>query len=247
MIQISILNYILKEGTMNNPQLLIVEDELNLGETLKDFLESNHYNPTHAMSCEVARQMFTEKKPDIVLMDIGLPDGDGIELAKEFRDKEKELIILFLSAMNDPETKFKGLEMGADDYITKPFDVRELLLRLERILKNKSKRNEHLEEIVLGDLKIWFKRFEVQNAQGDIISLSQKEVSILELLYSKKNTVVSRDEIIEKVWGQNSFPSNRTVDNYIVNLRKWLETSKEEVAKITSVRGIGYKFEIDNK
>ena len=229
---------------MSEPKLLIVEDEINLGETLKDFLESNQYKPTHATTCTLAREFFANDKPSIVLMDIGLPDGDGIELAKEFRSQEKELIILFLSAMNDPETKFKGLEMGADDYITKPFDVRELLLRLERILKNKNQRDEHQDEIQLGDLKIWFKRFEVLDGEGQIKSLSQKECSILELLFSQKNQVVSRDDIIDKVWGQNSFPSNRTVDNYIVSLRKWLETSKDDIAKITSVRGIGYKLEI---
>lgn len=225
-------------------KLLIVEDEKNLGETLKDFLESNQYAPYHSLSCEQARQAYQDINPSIVLMDIGLPDGNGIDLAKELRADNNELIILFLSAMNDPETKFKGLEMGADDYITKPFDVRELLLRLERILKNKSQREEHQDEIILDDLKIWFKRFQVQDGDRKVLSLSQKECSILEILYSQRNQVVSRDEIIDKVWGQNTFPSNRTVDNYIVNLRKWLETSKQQRIKITSIRGIGYKFEV---
>tara|TARA_B100001971_G_scaffold61895_1_gene56867 strand:+ start:67483 stop:68175 length:693 start_codon:yes stop_codon:yes gene_type:complete len=229
---------------MNNAKILIVEDEINLGETLNDFLNSNDFKTVHAQNCQEAKALFKENQPEIILMDIGLPDGDGIELAKEFRQINKELIILFLSAMNDPETKFKGLEMGAQDYITKPFDVRELKLRLSRILNNKSKREEHTDEIQIGDLKVWFKRFEVLNGSAEVISLSQKECLILELLYSNINNVVSRDEIIDKIWGENSFPSNRTVDNYIVNLRKWLETSKEQKAKITSIRGIGYKFEL---
>ena len=229
---------------MNNAKILIVEDEINLGETLNDFFNSNDFKTVHAQNCQEAKALFKENQPEIILMDIGLPDGDGIELAKEFRQINKELIILFLSAMNDPETKFKGLEMGAQDYITKPFDVRELKLRLSRILSNKSKREEHTDEIQIGDLKVWFKRFEVLNGSAEVISLSQKECLILELLYSNINNVVSRDEIIDKIWGENSFPSNRTVDNYIVNLRKWLETSKEQKAKITSIRGIGYKFEL---
>lgn len=229
---------------MSNPSVLIVEDETNLGETLQDFLNANDFNVTHASNCLIAREIFQSSQPQIVLMDIGLPDGDGIELAREFRERNKELIILFLSALNDPETKFKGLEMGADDYITKPFDVRELLLRLNRIMQNKLKREEYTDEIEIGELKVWFKRFEAQDANGNISALSQKECLILEMLYSRKNEVISRDEIIDKVWGENSFPSNRTVDNYIVSLRKLLESSKLNQARIVTIRGIGYKLEM---
>jgi two-component system alkaline phosphatase synthesis response regulator PhoP len=228
--------------THNPYKILIVEDEVNLGETLKDFLESKGYICSHAQTVSLAREEFLKLKPHVVLMDIGLPDGNGIDLAEELRNEDKSLIILFLSALNDPETKLSGLSMGADDYITKPFDVRELILRLERILQNKTSLLAQKDEIHIGDLIIWFKRFEVQNGLGEIKSLSQKECHILEILYKKKNEVVSRDEIIEKVWGINSFPSNRTVDNYIVNLRKWLDTSQDKSVEISSVRGIGYKF-----
>ncbi|MEX0798715.1 MAG: response regulator transcription factor [Bacteriovoracaceae bacterium] len=226
--------------------LLVVEDEKNLGDTLSEYLESKGFNIRLARSAEDARLEFSKAdfSPQVVLMDIGLPDGNGLELAKEFRSKRKNFVLLFLSAQNDPETKFEGLDMGAEDYITKPFDLRELILRLERILKSQSDLEVLSEEITLGDLKIWFKNFEVQDGKGEILSLSQKEQAILEMLYLRKNQVVSRDDIIESVWGKNSFPSNRTVDNYIVKLRKWLESSKEEAAKISSVRGIGYKLEI---
>jgi two-component system alkaline phosphatase synthesis response regulator PhoP len=227
---------------MNKFKILIVEDEINLGETLKDFLESKDYECLHAVNAMDARKNFDSLMPHVVLMDINLPDGNGIELAKEFRTQDKELIILFLSAMNDPETKFSGLSMGAEDYITKPFDVRELILRLERILSNKVSLTHYQDEITLADLKIWFKRFEVQDGNGEVLSLSQKECQILEMLYQSKNDVVSRDQIIEKVWGINSFPSNRTVDNYIVSLRKWIDSSKEGRIQIASVRGIGYKL-----
>jgi len=229
---------------LNKSKVLIVEDEMNLGETLKDFLESKDFKCIHANTVQNARSAYADLKPQIVLMDIGLPDGDGIELAKELRQLNKELIVLFLSALNDPDTKLKGLSMGAEDYITKPFDVRELILRLERILQNQKNISDYKDEITLSDLKIWFKRFEVQDGDGMIISLSQKECSILEMLYSKKNEVLSRDEIIEKVWGKNSFPSNRTVDNYIVSLRRWIDTSRDSKLQIASVRGIGYKLEI---
>lgn len=231
-----------------NFQLLIVEDETNLADTLFEYLEAKGFDARLARNAEQAREKFSSGgfSPQVVLMDIGLPDGNGMDLAKELRLKRKDFVLLFLSAQNDPDTKFAGLEMGAEDYITKPFDLRELMLRLDRILKSRENMEGLPEEIVLGDLKIWFKQYEVEDGDGNALQLGQKEMAILETLYLNANKVVSRDEIIENIWGENSFPSNRTVDNYIVRLRKWLESSKEQAAKITSARGVGYKLEIKN-
>lgn len=230
-------------------QLLIVEDEVNLADTLHEYLEAKGFSARLARTAAQAREEFSRPDftPQVVLMDIGLPDGNGLDLARALRTIRKDFVLLFLSAQNDPETKFAGLEMGAEDYITKPFDLRELMLRLDRILKSRADMETLSEEIQLGDLKIWFQRYELLDGEGNIISLGQKEQAILEMLYTQKNQVVSRDDIIENVWGENSFPSNRTVDNYIVKLRKWLESSKSDAAKIHSVRGIGYKFEIKGK
>lgn len=227
-------------------QLLIVEDESNLADTLSEYLETKGFSIRLARTAADAREEFAlpDFNPQVVLMDIGLPDGNGLELAKQLRSVRKDFVLLFLSAQNDPETKFAGLDMGAEDYITKPFDLRELTLRLERILKSRANLEGLSEEIQVGDLKIWFRRFELLDGNGEIVQLGQKEQAILEMLYLKANQVVSRDDIINNVWGESAFPSNRTVDNYIVKLRKWLESSKEDAAKITSVRGIGYKFEI---
>lgn len=233
---------------MNKLPILIVEDEPNLGDTLYDYLLANDYDVKLAKTAKEARVLFNDDNftPYVVLMDIGLPDGNGLELGEEFRQKRKNFVLLFLSALNDPDTKLKGLELGADDYITKPFDLRELMLRLDRILKTKNSFDSLSEEINIGTLKVWFKRYEVQDADGNVLPLSQKECAILELLYKKRNDVLSRDEIIEKIWGEHSFPSNRTVDNYIVKLRKWLETDADQFATITSVRGIGYKLEFND-
>ena len=231
---------------MNKLPILIVEDEPNLGDTLRDYLASKSYDVRLAKNAQEAISLFSSPdfSPYVILMDIGLPDGNGLELGKKFREERKDFVLLFLSALNDPETKLQGLEMGAEDYITKPFDLRELMLRLERILKTKNRVDKLSDEIKIGSLKVWFKRYEVQDASGNILALSQKECAILELLFKKQDEVLSRDEIIEKVWGENSFPSNRTVDNYIVKLRKWLETDKQQNATISSIRGIGYKLEI---
>lgn len=222
-------------------EILVVEDEVNLGLTLKDYLESKGFATSHAKSCQEARELFS-KDVSVVLMDIGLPDGDGIELARELRQKRKNFILLFLSAQNDPETKFQGLEMGAEDFITKPFDLRELTLRLEKARMTHKVLSRHDQEIKLGQLSIKFDSYQVVDAHGAMINLGQKECGILQLLYRNINRVVSRDEIIDEIWGQDSFPSNRTVDNYIVKLRKWIETDTSELIEIKSVRGVGYQL-----
>jgi two-component system alkaline phosphatase synthesis response regulator PhoP len=224
--------------------ILIVEDEENLGITLKEYLESQGHFPIWADNGKDALKLFNDKNFNLVLMDIGLPDTDGISLAKKFRELKKNYFLIFLSAQNDPETKVQGLEIGAEDYITKPFALKELMFRLKKILKTKEDYDELPEVIEHGNLKIWFRRFEVQDASGKIINLSQKECAILELLYKRKNEAIERDEIIEKIWGEDKFPSNRTVDNYIVKLRKWCETDNNQILDIQSIRSIGYKLTI---
>jgi two-component system alkaline phosphatase synthesis response regulator PhoP len=225
--------------------ILIVEDEKNLGETLMEYLQAKGHLVNLAETAQSAKNFFiNDENINVILMDINLPDGNGIDLAKELRLVRTNFVLLFLSAQNDPETKYLGLELGAEDYITKPFDLRELNLRLSRIFKNQKKYDSLKSEIKIGDLKIYFSRFQIIDGQNNTINLSQKECSILELLYTNRNKVISRDEVIEKVWGEGSFPSNRTVDNYIVKLRKWIETDLSKVASITSVRGVGYSLNI---
>jgi two-component system alkaline phosphatase synthesis response regulator PhoP len=226
--------------------ILIVEDEINLGKTLSEYLAGLGHSCQWAKDVKSARILFAQHVPNVVLMDIGLPDGNGLDLARELRKSRKDFVLLFLSAMNDPETKVEGLEIGADDYITKPFALKELTLRLQRILSSQKKIEQLPEEIIHGPLKIWFKRYEVQDAEGNLLSLSQKECAILELLYTKKNMAIDREEIIEKIWGEDKFPSNRTVDNYIVKLRKWCETDANKNLEIQSIRSIGYKLIVGN-
>lgn len=230
---------------MTEGKILIVEDEKNLGDTLNEYLNGRGHKCALAKNASAARELFESLRPDIILMDIGLPDGSGLELAREFRKFRKDFVLLFLSAQNDPETKVEGLEIGAEDYITKPFALKELVLRLTRILNSTDLKKTLPDEINHGNLKIWFKKFEVQDASGKVLPLSQKECAILELLYSRSGEAIDRTEIIEKIWGENKFPSNRTVDNYIVRLRKWAETDESRPLEIISIRGIGYKLIIN--
>ncbi len=227
---------------MSGQSILLVEDEKNLRETLQEYLSSKGHLCRPAANASQAREVFLQARPDVVLMDIGLPDGNGLELARELRQKRQDFVLLFLSAQNDPDTRLEGLMVGAEDYITKPFALKELLLRLERILGQQQRFREEPEVLMHGPLKIWFSRYEVEGAGGERVQLSQKECAILEFLYKRQGNVVARDEIIAGIWGEDAFPSTRTVDNYIVRLRKWCETDPERHVDIMSVRGAGYKL-----
>jgi len=228
---------------MSNFQVLLVEDENNLGETLRDYLKAKKYHVDLAKSVKEAREKFQSLNPAIAILDIGLPDGNGISLAKEFRNLKKDCVLLFCTALNDPSLRVEGLELGAEDYITKPFELKELTLRLDRILKNRLISLTNPDVLQFGKLTFWPKRFEFADASNNLSPLNQKECAILEFLIERENEVVGREEMIEKIWGENSFPSNRTIDNYIVKLRKWADSDPNAGIKIISVRGIGYKFE----
>ncbi len=231
---------------MSELSVLLVEDEPNLGQTLRDYLRAKKFSVELAPTCAEARVKFKDLAPAIVILDIGLPDGDGISLAREFRDRRKDCVLLFCTALNDPTLRVEGLELGAEDYITKPFELKELTLRLDRILKSRQITLHNPDEFVFGKLIFWPKRFEIKDGSGLILPLGQKECAILELLLERKNEVVARDEMIESIWGENAFPTNRTIDNYIVKLRKWADSGDGSVI-ITSVRGIGYKLEVKGK
>jgi two-component system alkaline phosphatase synthesis response regulator PhoP len=233
--------------------LLIVEDEKHLGETLLDYWRERGVKVSWAQSCNEAQKYFLQDHFEVVLMDINLPDGNGLELAKMWRQSQKSLILLFLSAQNDPSLKVESFDIGAHDYITKPFHLKELTHRLERIFgqlenrKTTAESTSHLftqgEEWSFGPLRFWPTRFEVQDAQGQIQNWGQKEVHILEFLLRRSPEAVSREELLEEIWGLETFPTNRTVDNYIVKIRRWCESDSEKHLQIHSIRGVGYKLE----
>lgn len=225
--------------------ILIVEDEENLGATLLESLAHFGAKVFWAQNVKDARELFYKEMPEIVLMDIGLPDGSGLTLAHELREKNRDFSLLFLSALNDPETKVKGLEIGAEDYITKPFALKELLLRLERINLFKKGVSNDRDGHTHGKIKISFKSYEIFDASGKGHPLNQKECSILKHLYEKEGLVVSRDELLDSVWGENADTSHRTIDNYIVKFRKVFDTDPLKKIEILSVRGAGYKLIIN--
>ena len=219
-------------------KILIVEDEENLGITLKDYLNENNYECVWVKSIEEAESVLN-KTFHCFILDIGLPDGSGLSLAKRILNSDKDAKIIFLSAQNSPDIKLEGLELGAADYMTKPFRLKELLLRIKKIpVQNKLTDSM---TITFGPLKFTPQTFEIEDANNLKINLSDRENKILSLLISNKNKVISRDQIIEEIWGEDSYPSNRTVDNYIVKFRKWTDTANDYV-EIQNIRGVGYKF-----
>lgn len=229
---------------MNNTiHLLVVEDERNVGETLSERLQAAGYRVTLAESAARARQAWRSEAPKLALLDVGLPDGNGFALARELRAAAPQTAIIFLTAHGNPEERVRGLEIGADDYLTKPFHFRELLLRIQNCLK----RAQDLADLpgeVRGTLRIGraqvdFERYSAEVA-GEHHALTHKECAVLRLLASRVGKAVSRDEILDRAWSADEFPTSRTVDNFIVRLRRLVEDDAAEPRVIRSIRGVGY-------
>ena len=224
-------------------QLLVVEDDRNVGATLVERLCAAGYRVTLAESAERARQAWRAQPPQLVLLDVGLPDGNGFELAVELRAAVPQSALIFLTAHGNPDDRVRGLELGADDYLTKPFHFRELLLRIQNCLKRAQDLAELPGEmrgvVRIGRARVDFERFSAE-ADGITHALTHKECAVLRLLASRVGKAVSRDEILDRAWSADEFPTSRTVDNFIVRLRRLVEPDADEPRVIRSIRGVGY-------
>jgi two-component system alkaline phosphatase synthesis response regulator PhoP len=176
----------------------------------------------------------------LVLLDVMLPDVNGFDLCKEFKTTNPTVPVIFLTAKNQISDKIEGLKLGADDYVTKPFDLEELLLRVNNLIKRSKK--ESAASYVFDGCEINFTTYEIVDVRREKQTLSKREIGLLELLTSNVNKVISRDEIIDKLWDANENASSRTIDNYILNFRKYFETNPKDPKHFHSVRGVGYKF-----
>jgi two-component system, OmpR family, alkaline phosphatase synthesis response regulator PhoP len=220
-----------------NEKLLLVEDEVNLGLSLSEFLKSKYGNCHWVKSIREAKELFETNQYSLALFDLGLPDGSGLELAQLLKKNTPKAKFIFLSALNDPDLKVEALEMGGLDYITKPFALKELMYRLERLF---TVEKSVLQTYRFGKLSFVPSSYELIFADGNKEIIGSKECAILELLLLRMNEVLSREEIIEKIWGAEAFPSNRTVDNYIVSLRRWCDSDPHSGVSIQSIRSVGY-------
>ncbi|MFM7222814.1 MAG: response regulator transcription factor [Bacteroidota bacterium] len=225
--------------------ILVVEDEDNLRDALKLNLELEGYSVTCAENGAIALKRVEEEYFDLVILDVMLPEVDGFDVCQGIRLKNIESPILMLSARSGSDDRVTGLKRGADDYLTKPFNLEELLLRIEKLIDKNRKINEQHsvgESFSFGGNTIDFKAQNATNQKGELISLSKKEIMLLKLMIEYRNEVVSREKILQAVWGYQVFPTTRTIDNFILSFRKYFEADPREPRHFHSVRGVGYKF-----
>lgn len=225
--------------------ILLVEDEANLHEALKLNLQLEGYEVSSAYDGLKALNMIQQEYFDLVILDVMLPGTDGISIAETMRIQNNDSPILMLSAKNTSADRVLGLKKGADDYLTKPFNLEELLLRVHKLIEKNKKlqqKNSLGETYVFGKNKIDFKAQEAINKKGQVIQLSKKETMLLKLLIENKNEVVPREKILQTVWGYNVYPTTRTIDNFILSFRKYFEIDSKNPKYFHSVRGVGYKY-----
>jgi two-component system alkaline phosphatase synthesis response regulator PhoP len=225
--------------------ILLVEDEENLHEALKLNLELEGYDVTSAYDGAAALKALQAEYFDLLILDVMLPEMDGINVTETVRLNNNEVPILILSAKNSSADRVLGLKKGADDYLTKPFNLEELLLRVQKLIE-KNKRLQDKETIgntySFGNNTVDFKAQEAVKSSGEKIQLSKKETMLLKLLIENKNEVVPREKILQAVWGYNVYPTTRTIDNFILNFRKYFEEDSRNPKYFHSVRGVGYKY-----
>ena len=229
----------------NKASILLVEDEENLHEALKLNLELEGYEVTSAYDGSDALKAVQGEYFDLIILDIMLPEIDGIAVIESIRVQNIEVPVLILSAKNSSSDRVLGLKKGADDYLTKPFNLEELLLRVQKLI---TKNNKLLDKENIGDSYTFgsntvdFKAQEAVTKNNNRIQLSKKEAMLLKLLFENKNEVVTREKILQTVWGYNVYPTTRTIDNFILNFRKYFEEDSRNPKYFHSVRGVGYKY-----
>ena len=223
-------------------KILIIEDEESLRNTLKLNLELEQYAVEVLGNGVNAFEIVKQFNPDLILLDIMMPVISGIDVYKSLRDKNMNTPIIFLTAKNNVHNKIEGLKLGAEDYITKPFDLEELLLRINIVLKRSHTQKQELTIFKFDNCEINFLTFQVIDIEGKSEDVSKREMAFLKMLVDNLNHVVSREDILKKLWTKDENPSSRTIDNYILNFRKLFEINPKEPIHFLSIRGVGYKF-----
>ena len=224
--------------------ILLVEDDPNLADGLILNLEAEGYEVVHISDGSMVLGEFKRGIFDLILLDIMLPGLDGITICKRLRAQGATVPILFISARDQSDEKIEGLLAGGDDYITKPFEVAELLARIQGVFRRQAwlASGEELDESFrFDDRYINFKTYEASGPGGKV-SLTRRECMVIKYLIERAGEVVSRDQLLDAVWGYHTYPTNRTIDNFILKLRKIFEDDPKNPAYIETIRGVGYRF-----
>ena len=222
-------------------KILIIEDDKTIVEGLEDTLQFHDYEVATAGSGKEGLAAFQKEKPDLIILDIMLPGVDGFEVCKKIKQSNRDMPIIMLTARSQENDKLLGFELGVDDYVTKPFSVKELVARVGAVLNRSKKSIKKVDIVVVGKAEINFKNF-IVTREGVEYPLSPKEYDILKLLISHPDEVIDRNRVIDVVWGDEYYPSPRTIDNFILKLRSKIEDDPKNPRYIMTVHGAGYKF-----
>jgi two-component system alkaline phosphatase synthesis response regulator PhoP len=228
----------------SNPRILVVDDEVNLALGITENLTAEGYEVDHAADGIKGLERAREGVFDLILLDVMMPGLDGISLCETLRAEQNQVPVLFLTARDEQDDRVQGLAAGGDDYLTKPFDLRELLLRIKAILRRGRWYQESTTSPTLkfAGNEISWRSYRATSHDGRTHELTHKEAMILKCLADHEGEIVSREDILEKVWGYEAFPSTRTIDNFIVRLRKRFEIEPEQPLHLHTARGVGYRF-----
>ena len=222
-------------------KILVVEDEPDMVLGLQDNLQFEGYQVEVATDGEKALEIAQKVCPDLVILDIMIPKINGFEVCKQLRQKGMDVPIIMLTAKSQEVDKVLGLELGADDYITKPFSIRELLARVKAVLRRPRRPPQKIDSYRFGNVKADFRK-SIAVKRGKPVDLSHYEAEILRLLIANKGEPISRNRILDEVWGYELYPTTRTIDNHVVKLRQKVEDDPHNPTHIVTVHGMGYKF-----
>jgi DNA-binding response OmpR family regulator len=224
-------------------KILIVDDEPAMREGLSDNLIFEGYQVGMAANGVLALNRLQEEQYDLVVLDVMMPEMSGFDVCKKLRQDGNDIPVILLTAKGEEIDRVLGLELGADDYLTKPFSLRELIARIKAILRRSegSSSSTKNQNEVIGLMKVDFHQFEASVA-GDKVKLSHREFEVLHFLWKRKQQVVSRDDLLKNIWGYDEFPTTRTIDNFILRLRQRIEVDPNQPKIILTVHGLGYKM-----
>ncbi len=222
-------------------KILIIEDEVNMIEGLRFNLEARDYIVIASQDGETGLKRAVEEQPDLIILDLMLPGINGYEVCKKLKESNPEIPIVMLTAKSQESDIITGLDLGADDYITKPFSILELLARINAMLRRSGTNSTIPDLFQFRNIEINFRKYEAFK-DGKTLKMSPREYEILHYLLERKGEVVTRDDLLNQVWGYESFPYTRTIDAHIATLRKKIEERPEEPEMIITIHGKGYKF-----
>ena len=225
---------------MDSPRILVIDDDFDLRFLLERSFGAEGYSILIAENGEKGLTLAKEESPDLVILDIMLPEISGLEVCKRIREIDSEIYIIMLTQLDDDFDKVRGLEMGADDYVTKPFNMLELSARVKAVLRRKNQSGKD-EEIRFGEVSVNFVTREVYR-KGAPVEFTQKEFELLTYLIRRPGEAVSREKIFEDIWGQSSGIGTRNIDNFILRIRKKLEADPAHPSHFMTIYGFGYKF-----